>query len=107
MRVQIATRRCDVDDQTLERTEELVAKLDKYDPRVTAAEVVFTEEKKDRSVEIILHIDGTAPIVGSGDGPEFRSAVDRAVERVGRMLRKQRSRHRDHQAPKLSEASAE
>lgn len=107
LRVQIATRQCDVSEEVLDRTHEQIGKLQKYDPRVGSAEVVFSEEKHSKKVEVILHIDGTAPIVANGSEPDFRSALDRTVDRVVRMLKKQRARHRDHQAPKLSEASVD
>lgn len=107
MRVQIAQRHCDVPKSVLKRTEEQLEKLVRYEPRLGSAEVVYNEEKHARTVEVILHIDGNAPIIANADGGDFRSALDKVLGRVTRMLKEQRSRRRDHQAPKLSEAAAE
>jgi len=107
LRVQIVTRHCVVSDEALVRTTEQLEKLKRYEALISAAEVVYFEEKHSKNIEVILHINGTAPIVGSGEGTDFRSALDRVVQRLGRMLKKQRGRRLDHQAPKLSEAVAE
>ncbi len=102
MRVQITERHCDVPSDVLQRTEDQIQALAKYEQRATAAEVVFGEEKHSKGVEVIIHVDGAEPVVAHGDGAEFRSALDQAVDRVGRMLRRQRKRRRDHQAPPLA-----
>lgn len=77
--------------------------LAKYEPRASAADVVYAEEKLSRTVEVIVHVDGGEPVVAHGDGAEFRTALDQAVDRLSRMLRKQRERRRNHQAPPLHE----
>jgi hypothetical protein len=73
MRLQISTRHCDVPDSVRERVEERVPKLKKYDPRLAAAEVIFTEERHMKRVEGILSTD-----------------------RLGRALRRRRSQIRKH-----------
>lgn len=103
MRVQITARHCDVPSDVLARTESQIQALTKYQPRATAADVVYSEEKVTRKVEVLVHIDGAEPVVAHGDGLEFRSALDEAVERLSRQLRRQRERRRDHQAPPLSD----
>jgi ribosomal subunit interface protein len=99
----MTTRRCEVPEDVLERARDQVASLAKFDPRATSAEVVFEEEKQDRKVEVIVHSDGSAPVVGHGSAHEFRGAVDQVVDRVARQLREQRKRHLEHQAPPLQE----
>jgi ribosomal subunit interface protein len=84
---------------TLERAEKRLSSLSKYHPRATSAEVIFTEEKVNRGVEIIMHVDGAEPIVASVQDTEFRTALDKVVDRLGRRLRKQRERRIAHQAP--------
>lgn len=89
--------------EVLELTEAQVASLSKYSPRATLADVVYTEEKLDKSVEIIIHVDGGQPVIAQGRDTEFRTALDKVVERASRMLRKQRERRTDHQAPRAWE----
>ena len=103
MRVQITERRCDVPGDVLRRTENQIQSLTKFEQRATAADVVFTEERHSRRVEVIIHVDGSEPVVAHGDGTEFRTALDQAVDRLGRKLRRQRKRRRDHQAPPLAD----
>jgi putative sigma-54 modulation protein len=102
VRVQIAERHCDVPDEVLDRTQQQIDRLAKYQPRASAAEVVYSEEKLTRKIEVIIHIDGSEAVVAHADAPEFRAALDQAVDRLRRQLRKQRERRRDHKAPPLS-----
>jgi ribosomal subunit interface protein len=103
VRVQITERHCDVPADVLERTRDQIESLAKYEQRATSAEVVYVEEKHARKVEVIIHVDGAEAVVAHGDGTEFRSALDQVVDRLRRMLRRQRKRRRDHQAPPLDE----
>lgn len=105
MRVQITERHCEVPQKVLDRTQGQIESLPKYEQRATSAEVVYTEEKHTRRVEVIVRIDGAEPVVGHGEGVDFRSALDQVVDRVRRMLREQRVRRRDHQAPPLSDGA--
>ena len=98
MRIQITTRAGHVPEDVMERTESLVGGLTKFDPRVSAADVIFNEEKNAQQIEVILHVDGTPPVVAHGEEPEFRVALDKTVDKLARMLRRQRERDRDHKA---------
>lgn len=106
MRVQVTTRHCDVPNDVLERTESQIRSLAKYQARASAADVVYSEEKLSRKVEVIVHIDGAESVVAHGEGTEFRTALDEVVERLSRQLRRQRERRRDHKAPPLSEGAS-
>ncbi|MEX2467193.1 MAG: ribosome-associated translation inhibitor RaiA [Gemmatimonadota bacterium] len=106
MRIQITARHCDVPDDVLERAREQVGALSKFNPRATSADVVFDEEKVSRKVEVIVHADSSPLVVAHGEAREFRAAVDQVVDRVGRMLREQRKREREHQAPPLQDRVA-
>lgn len=103
MRIQVAARHCDIPDSVRKRTEEQVARLAKFDPRVGSAEVVFEEEKRVRKVEIILTVDRGEPVVARAEGEEFRTALDKVVDRLGRILRRQRGQANNHKGPRLSE----
>lgn len=103
MRIIITERRCDIPKRVRDRTEKLVQGLAKFEERATSAEVVYSDEKHTKKVEVIVHIDGAPHVVSRGEGDEFRSALDRSIERARRMLKEQREQRRDHQAPPLSE----
>lgn len=103
VRISITERNCQVPNRVRQRTQNLVEGLSKYEERAASAEVVYSDEKHTKKVEIIVHVDGAPHVVASGDGDGFRAALDQAVDRTKRILREQRERRRDHQAPPLSE----
>lgn len=101
MRIQISARHCEIPDSTRERTREQITRLTRYDPDVAAAEVVYDEEKHVRRVEVILSIDRADRVVATGEGDEFRAALDQVVDRLRRILRRRRGQLKDHQGPRL------
>jgi ribosomal subunit interface protein len=96
MRVQIAARHCEIPDTVRDRTEEQLGKLSKYDPRLSAAEVVFVVEKHRKKVDAVLKVDREEPVKASGEGMEFREAVDQMVDRLSRILRRRRKQLKDY-----------
>lgn len=98
MRVQLSARRCEVPEAVRSRTETLLKKLTRYDPRLSSAEVKFEIEKHLHLVEAILSVHGEAPVVARGEGPDFRIAADQVVDRLAKTLRRRRSQVRNHQA---------
>ena len=107
MRVQMAARHCEVPESVRDRTEEQLGKLSRYEPRLSGAEVVFETEKHLKKVEAVLSVDRGAPVVASGEGGEFRGAVDQMVDRLATILRRKRTKVKDHHRPSFSEAVAE
>lgn len=98
MRVQITARHCEISDAVRQRAESQMQRLTKYDSRVSSAEVIFDEEKHNRKVEAILSVDGGSAVVASAEDREFRPALDKVVDRLGKQLRRTRDRIVDHQA---------
>ena len=105
MRIQVAARHCDIPDSVRKRTEEQLTRLAKYEPRVSSAEVVYEEEKRIRKVEVILSVDRGEPVVAKAEGEEFRTALDKVVDRLGRILRRQRGQAMNHKGPRISEGA--
>ena len=96
MRVQIAARQCEIPATVRDRTEEQLGKLSKFDPRLSAAEVVFAIEKHKKKVDAVLKVDREEPVKASGEGVEFREAVDQMVDRLSRILRRRRKQLKDY-----------
>jgi ribosomal subunit interface protein len=96
MRVKIAARHCDVPETVRDRTEEQLGKLSKYEPRLSGAEVVFEVEKHKKKVDAMLKVDREEPVLASGEGVEFREAVDQMVDRLSRILRRRRKQLKDY-----------
>ncbi len=107
MEIRITSRHTNLPDALRERAEELLMKLTKYESRVTAAEVVFDEEKRSKRVEGIIRVDRGDPVVASGEADDFRAALHQMIERLTRQLRRRHQQNRNHQAKKLSEALVE
>lgn len=103
MRVQITARHCDLTEELRDRTEELVTKLQKYDPRVSAADVVFIEERHEKRAEAVLSVDRDQRVAARGEGDDLLIALDKLVERLAKILRRRRSQVRDHRARPLTE----
>ena len=103
MEIRISSRHMTLPEPLRARAEELLSKLDKYDPRVSVVDVVFVEEKNSRKVEGIVHIDRSEPIIATGEGEDFNEALSQVNDRLARQLRKLRSQKKDHRAPSLSE----
>jgi ribosomal subunit interface protein len=99
MDVRIITRRARVGDTFLRQAEERVRKLDRYEPRLQAVALVVDEDRGRISVEARADVPGVPPVVASADGATTRSALDRALQKLRRQLRRERSRRVDHQGP--------
>jgi ribosomal subunit interface protein len=106
MRVQITARRCDIPDALRARTEAVVQKLSKYDARVSAADIVFEEERHTKKAEAILSVDRDDAVIARAEADDFVAALDLLVDRLAKILRRRRSQVVDHQAPPLAEELA-
>jgi ribosomal subunit interface protein len=103
MQVTITARHCNVPETERRHTEERVARLTRYEARLSSADVIFEADHGAMKAELRLFVDGDDPLIARGASDEFRPAVDRALDRARRQLRRRRERRRDHQAVKLSE----
>jgi ribosomal subunit interface protein len=99
MDVRINTRRATVGDTFLRQAEERVRKLDRYEPRLQAVAIVVDEDRGRISVEARADVPGAPPVVASATGATDRGALDGALQKLRRQLRRERSRRVDHQAP--------
>lgn len=99
MDVRITTRRATIGDSFLRQAEERVRKLDRYEPRLQAVAIVVDEDRGRVSVEVRAEVPGVPPVVAGAQGATSRSALDAALQKLRRRLRRERSRRVDHQAP--------
>lgn len=95
MRVQITTRKCEVPQDAQDRTTSLIEKLQKFEPSLQSAELVFEEERGVKQIGGILKISRSEPVVATGTGAEFTSAADDLADKLGKILRRRRSQIRD------------
>lgn len=107
MDVTITARHCTIAGSVRERAEARVARLSRYEPRMSAGHVIFEEEGSERRAEIRVAVDGAPMQVAKGDGDSFRAALDRALDRITRRLKREREKRVDHQAPPVNELGIE
>jgi ribosomal subunit interface protein len=99
MDITITARSCTIPDSVRERAEARVDRLHRYEPRMSGGNVIFEEEGLERRVEIRATVDGAPTQVAEGDGESFAAALDKALDRMARRLKKEREKRVDHQAP--------
>lgn len=99
MDVRITGRRATVGEAFLRRAEERVRKLDRFEPRLQSVSVVVDEDRGRVSVEVRAEVPGAPAMIGSAQGDSGRTALDAALQKLRRQLRRRRSKRLDHQAP--------
>lgn len=96
MRVQVTARHCEISDSIRERANELMEKVARFDPRVSAIELVFEEEKRTNTVEAIVSRDRVDPVVAKAEASEWTAALDILFDRLSRQIRRGREQAVEH-----------
>lgn len=108
MRVQITARHCELPDPIRDRARDLAEKLPRFDIRVSGVDLVFEDQRRQRTVEGIVSLDRAGTIVARGEGSAWPAAVDALFDRLSRQVRKGRAQAVEHQAePRLPEPELE
>jgi len=87
----ISARRFDISDSLRERAQAVSDRLEKLSPHALEATIVFQTEshpEQTYQVEIRLHARGRKVPIAIGDGPDHRTALDRAEEKLRPQLEK-------------------
>jgi ribosomal subunit interface protein len=95
MEITVNARHCKVPDSLRNQAEQRIARMERLDRRITAATLVFDGTSAQRHVEARLAVAGGPPLVGQGDGPTLRNAMDGALSRLERQLKRHRERQID------------
>jgi putative sigma-54 modulation protein len=72
-----------------------IGKLEKFYEKITSCHVVLDSESLDKTVEITMHAHGRQ-IVGSAKAENLGKAIDEAVAKVERQLKKLNEKVKDH-----------
>lgn len=92
MRVTMTKRHCEISDELKNRATTVVDKLAKVASRPQSAEVIFDEEHGAKVVEIVLSLPRGQTKVAKVEANDFRTALDRAADKVRSQLQKESSR---------------
>lgn len=88
MQTAITARHCEISDELKTRAAEVLNRLGSLADRPVDAAVVFDVGPNTLQAEIRLHVSRGDTFVGSGEGKDHRTALDRAEEKVRRQLDK-------------------
>ena len=94
MQPTITARHCEISEALRERAITVVQRLGNLASRTMESTVVFDTDAIQQTVEIRLHVARGEVLVARGEGPDHRSALDRAEERLRRQLERLAGRPR-------------
>lgn len=99
MDVRITTRHVSVGDAFAELADRQARKLTKFEPRLISVDLIFDNDHGTFSTEARAEVPGVPPLVAKSENDSKRRSLDSALNKLGRRLRKERSKRVDHQAP--------
>lgn len=103
MHTTITARHCQITDALRERAQEVCDRLARHASRPVDGSVIFDVERLEQTVELRIHVSQGDVYVATGAGPDHRTALDRAEER----LRRQLERHHVQPARSRTAGTAE
>ncbi|MGH7508640.1 MAG: HPF/RaiA family ribosome-associated protein [Gemmatimonadales bacterium] len=94
MQTTITARHCEVAEPLRERALTVVERLENLASRPMDMTVVFDTDGIEQTVELRLHLAGGEILVAKGEGPDHRSALDRAEDKLRRQVERASDRPR-------------
>ena len=91
MKINVIGRQLNVYDDTRELIEKKLTKLDKYFKISPDATVTLSRKRNVSSLEVTINADGTI-FRSEVDAPDFRIALDLAIDRIEGQIRKNKTR---------------
>jgi ribosomal subunit interface protein len=88
METRITARHCEVSEALHNRARAVALRFDKQSPHALNATFIFGVNPTSHTVEIVLHARGKKTLKGKGQGPDHRTALDRAEEKLRTQLEK-------------------
>jgi ribosomal subunit interface protein len=99
MQTTITARHFELSDSLRSRADTIMERLEHAAPRPVSNHIVFDTEGPVAKAEIRLHLAKGEVIVASGEGPDHRTALDRAEAKLRSQLRKVTERPRRVRKP--------
>ncbi|HSM17552.1 MAG TPA: ribosome-associated translation inhibitor RaiA [Gemmatimonadales bacterium] len=99
MHVTITARHCDIPDALRTRAESVMDRLGNYGLELAEGAIIFDVEALRQRAEVRLRATTGEMVVAKDDGPDHRTALDRAEEKLKRQLKKAARRIRDRRRP--------
>ena len=86
MQVTVTALHCEITDALQERAEQVAQRIAEIAQSSIGCTVVFGMEKQASTAELRLQHGRGEMLIASGEGPDHRTALDRAEERVRRQI---------------------
>jgi len=99
METTITARHFEISDGLRQRADTIMARLASAAPRPVSNHLVFDVQGSTPSAEIRLHLSQGEVMVATGEGPDHRTALDRAEAKLRSQLRKAVERPRRVRKP--------
>jgi ribosomal subunit interface protein len=103
METSITARHCEISDTLRAHAASIGERIGAYAPRPIDSAVVFDVEGPQRVAELRLHLAHGEVFVAHGDGPDHRTALDRAEERLKRQVTRASDRFKALRHPQASD----
>ncbi len=107
MIVQYRAKDINLNDVNKAHIEAAVEKFEKYSLDITRIMCNVIAEKAGVSVEFEIHVARTAPIIITEHDKDLDAAIDIAIDRATKALRRLHDKVKDHKAPSLKEVVIE
>jgi putative sigma-54 modulation protein len=92
MEITINARHCTVPDSLRNQAAQRLSRLQRLHRRLTGGTIVFDVERGLRRAEARLAVAGGPPLIGQGQGATLRAAMDGALDRLERQVKRRRER---------------
>ncbi len=96
MNVQTRSKDIHISDHTRAHLQAAKEQFLKYGMEITTANIYISKEKEGVSVEFELHIAHQQPIVVKQDDQDLDAAIDIAIDRTSKALRRLADKVKDH-----------
>ena len=103
MNVQIRAKDVNLNDQTRAHIENAVEAFTKYQLDITTVNVSVVAEKKGVSIEFDIHIAHAQPVVISQSDDSLDTAIDLAIDRASKALRRLHTKVVEKQATSVKD----
>jgi len=103
MIVQYRAKDINLSDVNKAHIEDAVEKFKKYSLDITRVMCNVMAVKDGVSVEFEIHVAHTSPIIITEEDKDLNAAIDIAIDRATKALRRLHDKVKDHKAPSLKE----
>ncbi len=92
MNIQITAKKIEIPPDIREFAREKFSRIEKFNSKVQAVEAVIKAEERCITCELIVHVNNREPVVIEVSGETIQAAVDQALNKAERQVRKDKER---------------